>query len=113
MSSVTVEFDIKSAVDRRAPLLRKAQVQLDLQVIKDSNVFCPEAEGTLKSSALIASRIGEGLVVWDTPYARKQYYQCPKKSKDKNPNARMRWFEHAKARMVRTWRRIAQEALDA
>lgn len=109
--NVRVEFDVGAAVARRAPLIHSAQVALDEQVIKDSNVFCPQAEGTLQASALTASKIGEGEVLWATPYARAQYYGLPNKSHDKNPNARMKWFEEAKARFLEVWRSIAQGGL--
>lgn len=111
MSNVRVEMDVNAAVARRAPLIKRAQAALDTQVIKDSNYYCPEQEGTLQSSALTASKIGEGKVSYATPYARNQYYNLPNKSHDKNPNARMKWFEEAKARHLEDWRRIAQGGL--
>ncbi len=36
--------------------------------------MCPFATGTLKNSVNLASKYDEGLLVYDTPYARKQYY---------------------------------------
>jgi hypothetical protein len=112
LSNVTVDFDVNAAIELRAPALRKAQVKLDVEVIKYSNYFCPQDEGTLQKSALTASRIGEGIVEWNTPYAAAQYYGLPRKSKDMNPNARMKWFESAKVVNLEKWQRIAQEGLN-
>jgi len=105
----TVEFDTAKALRLRRAALGRAQAALDIQVVKDSNYFCPMAEGTLQGSALTASEIGKGRVLWATPYARAQYYGLPNKSKDKNPNARMKWFEEAKARNREAWLLLAQK----
>jgi len=83
-----------------------AQRALDVQVIKDSNYYCPEADGTLKRSAL-KSQPGSGVVKWDEKYAARQYYELPNKSKDANPNARMEWFEEAKATKKESWEKLA------
>lgn len=108
MLNPSVEFDTAKALRLRKVRIGEAQAALDLQVIKDSNFYCPRAEGTLQESALTASEIGKGRVLWATPYARRQYYEAPNKSKDKNPNARMKWFEEAKARQRENWLSIAQ-----
>lgn len=107
MSSVKIDFDPKRAAAVRISKIGAAQAALDTQVIKDSNYYCPFDEGTLQSSALTASEIGRGRVLWATPYARRQYYELPNKSHDKNPNARMKWFEEAKARNKAAWLAIA------
>jgi hypothetical protein len=81
----------------------QAQTALDVQVVKDSNYFCPVDEGTLQRSALTASRFGSGEVQWDIPYAHAQYWGLPNKSKDINPNARMKWFEEANTLYAKDW----------
>lgn len=110
MSNATITFDVAAALAKRRSLITKAQVALDEQVIKDSNVFCPQAEGTLQKSAILNSQIGKGLVIWGTAYAHRLYHH-PKYnfSKDKNPNARGKWFEEAKARHVKDWLELATE----
>lgn len=108
MFNPAVEFNTAKALRLRKAALGQAQAALDVQIVKDSNYFCPMAEGTLQASALTASEIGKGRVLWATPYARAQYYGLPNKSKDKNPNARMKWFEEAKARQRENWLSIAQ-----
>ena len=87
---------------------RRAQFKLDQQVAKDSNYYCPEDVGSLQKSVLPSAQSGAGVLVWDEKYARAQYYGLPGKSLDKNPNARMRWFEHAKAAFKAKWIRLAQ-----
>ena len=110
MLSVTVEFKVKDVIQQKQFLIDGAQAALDLQIIKDSNYFCPQDEGTLQASAVTASKVGEGELEWNTPYARAQYYGLPNKSLDRNPNARLKWFEEAKAQFSDDWERIANEA---
>ena len=109
MFDVAVQFDVTRAVARQEALIRKGQVALDVQVLKDSNFFCPFAEGTLQSSGLLYTNPGSGIVEWNTPYARFQYYDAPHKSLDKNPNARMKWFESAKALHRSEWIELARK----
>ena len=104
--NVTVDFDANAAFAKRAAHLQRRQIALDVQVAKDSNYFCPEASGDLIGS-VSNSIFGSGELVWDSVYARRQYYEAPNKSKDKNPNARMKWFEEAKALHKKEWLEIA------
>jgi Minor capsid protein len=83
---------------------KAAQMQLDQDVLKDSNFFIPKQEGYLEASSLTHSRIGEGHIEWNTPYARRLYYNPQYNfSKDVNPNAQGLWFEAAKALHKPDW----------
>ncbi|MBT2688261.1 minor capsid protein [Bacillus sp. ISL-47] len=89
------------------------QRQLDQEVLKGSNYFIPKDTGELERSSLRASQIGKGKLIWDTPYARKLYYNPQYNfSKDVNPNAQGLWFEAAKARFLSDWIRMTQQAID-
>lgn len=78
-------------------------------VVGYGNIFVREDQGTLKDSALIASRPQEGLAIWDTPYAKRVYYTGTP-STDKNPDASLQWAEKG----VRTYKKeldqVAQNA---
>jgi hypothetical protein len=108
LSEAIVTFDVAKALAIRKNKIKGAQAALDTQVLKDSNYFCPQAEGDLIKSSIAQSRIGEGLLIWATPYAHAQYYGLPKKSLDVNPNARMKWFEEAKVRHLEDWRALTK-----
>jgi hypothetical protein len=111
--NIKVKFDPKQVGKRVDDALDKAQHALDQQVLKDSNYFIPMDTGELMRSSLRASKIGQGLLVWDTPYARRLYYN-PQYNfrKDKNPNAHGLWFEEAKALHFPEWEKIAQKTFD-
>jgi hypothetical protein len=89
----------------------RAQKVLDMTVIKDSSRFVPFQTGTLEKSAMESSRIGTGLVVYNTPYAKRQYYGEFEHGKNKHPQATRLWFEAAKAENLEKWIRIAQEMI--
>jgi hypothetical protein len=110
---VNIDYD-QNAIDKdyqRA--LDRTQYALDTQILKDSNYFIPKDTGNLEQSSLRASDIGGGLIQWDTPYARRLYYNPQYDfQKDENPNARGLWFEEAKARWAPDWERIAQHTFN-
>lgn len=108
MSEVSIDLNSETVAARLGKLLNGRQAALDMQVLKDSNYYCPHGEGTLIASAITSSKIGSGELTWNTPYARRQYYELENKSKDKNPNARTKWFEEAKTNNLKNWERIAQ-----
>jgi hypothetical protein len=100
-------FKIKSKITRRVGDL--VQPKIDNMVLKDSNFYAPENEGFLQASGITGSKIGKGVLQWTVPYAREQYYGMPNKSKSKNPNAQMKWFEVAKAKNGKYWITKANE----
>lgn len=91
--------------------VKQVQAPLDSLIMQDSNYFCPIKTGTLQKSAIINSHIGDGEIVWRTPYARRQYYDYHKPPYQPNPNACGRWFEAAKARWLEKWVRFVNERI--
>ena len=100
---VSIDIDVKKIENKINTNISRVQSVLDLQAAKDSNYFCPEDVGTLQDSVLLGSDFGSGKLIWNTEYAREQYYSRPNKSLDKNPNARMKWFEEAKSIKLKEW----------
>ena len=54
--------------------LQKAQFALSQEAARLIDSYVPFDTGTLKNSVNLASKYDEGLLVYDTPYARRQYY---------------------------------------
>lgn len=115
MSGLT--FNVKTALNSaeiKADLeatTRQVQAPLDALILQDSNFFCPIKTGTLQKSAIINSKIGNGEIIWRTPYARRQYYEYHKPPYQPNPNACGKWFEAAKARWLEKWVRFVNERI--
>ncbi|MRG87003.1 minor capsid protein [Salinibacillus xinjiangensis] len=108
-----VKVDLGDIQGKVSKAVGFGQFALDEQVLKDSNFYIPKNEGTLEESGVIHSQPlrGKGEVVWNTPYARRLYYNPQYDfSKDKNPEARGLWFEHAKSQHLKEWLEVADDA---
>lgn len=93
--------DVAGEIERRK---QKAQAILDEQILKDSNYYAPLDTSELINSSLRMSLIGQGVLTWATPYARRLYYNPQYNfQKDRNPNAGGLWFERAKASHLNEW----------
>ena len=57
--------------------LQKAQFALAQEAARLIDSYVPFDTGSLKNSVNQASKYDEGLLVYNTPYARKQYYLHP------------------------------------
>lgn len=81
---------------------------LSSQILKDCNRYCKEDTGMLIMSSYIHSRLDEGLLIWQTPYAARQYYAIRTAYHDVNANATWRWCEVAQQNHFADWGRQAQ-----
>jgi len=93
--------NIEAAINKRK---EKAQAVLDQQILKDSNNYAPMDTGELVRSAIRSSLIGQGQIIYDTPYSRRLYYNPQYNfSRDVNAQAQGLWFEAAKAAHLQEW----------
>lgn len=90
---------------------KKGLPTLSEQILADCNLYCKEDKTTLIDSSLIHSRPKEGKLVWQTPYARRQYWAIQTAVKDVNPNASWKWCEVAKLHKWREWKQLAQDLM--
>ena len=81
---------------------------LSSEILRDCNKYCKEDTGILIMSSYIHSDLKNGKLVWQTPYAARQYYAIPTAYHDVNPNATWRWCEVAKNNHLDRWCRQAQ-----
>jgi len=105
--TITVDINESEIISKIDDRIGRAQLVLDNRIAADSNYFCPIDTGALQGSVFPIQ--GDGTLEWNEPYAKRQYYGLPNKSKDSNPNASPQWFEHAKARDLKDWEALANE----
>lgn len=105
ISQRAVEARVSSAFKEGLPELSEA-------ILNDCNQFCKEDTGMLIASSMIHSRPQEGKLIWQTPYARRQYWDIRTAFRTVNPNAVWRWCEYAKQRYLERWRRQAQRLME-
>lgn len=109
---VTIKFDAATTTLRITNAFNSRMGLLASEVLNDCNQYCKEDTGMLIASSYIHSRLDEGKLVWQTPYARRQYWEIRTAYKDVNPNATWRWCEAAKRRCIGTWRAQAQRLME-
>ena len=90
------------------PFGETGMAMLASQILRDCNEYCKEDSTALISSSLIHSKLKEGLLVWQTPYAARQYYEIKTAYHDVNPNATWRWVEVAQQHFYNRWLQQAQ-----
>lgn len=72
-----VQVELKWRPDfgaEKTAALQKAQFALAQEAARLIDSYVPLDTGTLKNSVNTASKFDEGLLVYNTPYARRQYY---------------------------------------
>ena len=107
--SVTIRLNMAQIQQRTGnPLGERGMEMLASQILRDCNKYCKEDTGMLIASSMIHSDLKAGKLVWQTPYAARQYYEIRTAYKDVNPEASWRWVEVAKGLHYNTWARQAQ-----
>jgi len=80
------------------------------QIKDDCNRYVKVDQHTLERSAYTEVDGTTLAVIWNTPYARRQYYTGTP-SKDVNPNASILWAEKAAAEYKDDWEAAIQKAM--
>lgn len=99
-----VQTKVMTAFEKGLPLLSE-------EILNDCNQYCKEDTGALIASSLIHSVPAEGKLIWQTPYARRQYWEIRTAHTDVNPKATWKWCEVAKRFRLKTWTRQAEKLM--
>ena len=87
---------------------QKGLYALTARVREDCNLYCKEGQHTLIDSSYEHSKLDEGLVIWQTPYARRQYWEI---KTSLTPGRTWKWCEKAKKKFKKDWQRMAEKGL--
>lgn len=134
--SATFKFNVPEIMGKVEAASQEALAIMGEQVLMDSNYYCKLDQGMLVASSLVGttvsfsdcnlpeptdlelpncegSNLESGVITWDTPYAKRQYYlENAHTYKDKNPNAQMMWYEKAKDIHGKQWLTVYKKALE-
>lgn len=86
----------------------KGLFALSSQILADCNEYCKEDTHALIDSSEEFSRLKEGKLIWDTAYAKRQYWAI---QTSLTPGRTWKWCETAKRKYKRVWNRIAEKGL--
>lgn len=106
--SVKIEINEGKIIGKIDMAAQSGMEMLASQIRRDCNRYCKEDTGMLIVSSLIHSDLKRGRLVWQTPYAVRQYYEIRTAYKDVNSDASWRWCEVAKNNHGKRWERQAQ-----
>ena len=81
---------------------------LSTQVLQDCNQYVKVDQHALESSSYAASQLSEGRLVWDTAYAKRQYWEI---KTSLTPGRTWKWCERAKLKHKKDWNKLAEKGL--
>ena len=100
--SVTLTDNADKFEKRFDQLSDKSRYELASQILDDSNKHARRDTGEMILSSQRASDLPKGVLVWDTPYAKKVYFTGTP-SHDANPDAELMWVQVARDRYGKDW----------
>lgn len=108
MINVKTRFDGATITAKIQGAWDKGLAILTEEIKNDANEYVKFDKGTLRASSDIHSRPQEGKIIWQTPYARRQYWAIETANKFPNPNATWKWFHVAKSKHLQRWIKQAE-----
>lgn len=105
---VRINIDPNQCAAKVEGAWKKGLFALSAQVLGDCNQYVKYDQGQLEKSSEEHSKLGEGRLIWQTPYAKRQYWEI---QTSLTPGRTWKWCETAKRKCKDTWRRIAEKAL--
>ena len=99
---VKLESNANVFIERLNKMAEKARYLLSSQILADANKHARMDTGEMIASSQRASDLPKGLLVWDTPYARRVYFTGTP-STDRNPDAELMWVHVARDRYGNDW----------
>jgi hypothetical protein len=100
--SIRVVLNIPKIMTRANRLWDRNLYALCSAIRADANEYVPVDQGTLRQSGYSASRLANGEIIWNTPYAKRRYYTGHPR-RIINPNASILWCEKAKKLHRKQW----------
>ena len=105
---VRIEIDANKVGMRVKGAWDKSLTPLSSQILGDCNQYVKVDQHTLESSSYEASILREGKLVWDTPYAKRQYWEI---KTSLTPGRTWKWCETAKRKCKAEWQKLAEKLL--
>lgn len=108
MMPIRIKIDPNRCAAKVMGAWDKQLYALSGQILQDCNRYCKEDSNTLISSSYAASELGKGRLVWDTKYAKRQYFEI---KTSLTPGRTWKWCETAKRKFKEIWRKQAEKGL--
>lgn len=106
--AVTIDINPSRVEARVMTAWARGLTQLSEEILADCNEYCKVDTGALIASSQIHSDLKHGKLIWETPYARRQYWDI---ETSRTPGRTWKWCETAKANHFTRWEHIAAREL--
>ena len=105
---VRIEIDPNRVAARVQSAWDKGLFALSSQILADCNQYCKEESHALIDSSLAQSILKDGKLIWETDYAKRQYWAI---KTSLTPGRTWKWCETAKRKNKNRWRELAEKGL--
>lgn len=101
IDKLKIRYKVHSAWKNALPILSE-------EILNDCNEYCKMDTGALIASSYTHSKFKKGKLIWQTPYAKRQYWEIKTAITDNGkPKATWKWCEVAKKNHFEQWKRQA------
>ena len=87
---------------------KESLLPLSGQIMQDCNKYVKVDSHAMELSSGAASDLHNGKIVWDTPYAKRQYWEI---KTSLTPGRTWKWCETAKRKFKSDWQKLAEKLL--
>jgi len=105
---VRVNIDPNAIVARVQGAFNAGLETLSNEILADCNQYCKKDQNTLIMSSIVHSKPKDGKLIWDTPYAKRQYWEI---ETSLTPGRTWQWCETAKRKHLREWTELAERCI--
>lgn len=106
MAKTMIKIDQNAVVARVMGKWNDALPKITEEILNDCNEYCKRDQGTLIASSYLHSDFRRGIMRWQTPYARRQYWEIPTNLSG-DPKRTWKWVHVAKSKHLQQWIRQA------
>ena len=105
---IRIQIDPNKVGVKVATAWKESLLPLSSQILEDCNQYVKVDQHTMESSSYAASDLNNGKLVWDTPYAKRQYWEI---RTSLTPGRTWKWCETAKRKFKSDWQKLAEKLL--
>ena len=106
--SVKIQIDRNKVCAKVMGAWKESLLPLSAQILQDCNKYVKVDQHTMESSSYAVSDLHNGKLVWDTPYAKRQYWEIRRAIV---PGRTWKWCETAKRKHKADWQKLAERLL--
>ena len=112
MSMVHVNISPQIVEAKVNAMWKQILPELTQDILNDANQYVKWDTGAMHDTSEIHALPEKGVIIWQTSYAKRQYWDIKTAYTDMNPKATWRWFEVAKEAHMDRWEEQAQRLID-